>query len=264
MQLATTAKFTVSMKSTYNPTTKLLTVNVTGKALSALTGSWRISALLVEDSIASDVNANYNQHSYLSSGPATACNGQPSWWLGLGSPITPASKYAHMQVVTAMLSTTVWGDAAFTNPAAGDSYTKTYTYTVPSTAVASRMRVIGFVAKYGSASTDRAIENTISAKLSLMPANTLDVTPVTAVADVEVFPNPARNSITVKGLLSDPSSTKIVVYNAIGQVVANKEYKDSGSLFEETISLNDLSNGVYFMDILSGGEKVSKQFTVAK
>lgn len=267
-QLAKTAKFSVEMRSTYNSTTRVLTVSVTGTALSALTGSWNISALVAEDSISSNVDPNYNQHSYLTSSPATACNGQPSWWLGLGSPITPATKYWHNQVVRALLSTTIWGDASFTNPAAGTKVTKTYTYTIPAGYVANQMKVVGFVAKYGSTTTDRAIENAIQTKVKTLPATatgaTTNVTAVKTMADVRIYPNPAKNFITVTGVLDNPTDTKIVIYNSLGQVVKETEYKAGGSIFGENISLNELSNGTYFMDIVNNGERISKQFTINK
>jgi hypothetical protein len=263
-QLANVPKFQVTMKSTYNPATKLLTVKVTGQALTALTGNWNISALVVEDSVASDVTPDYNQHSYLTSSPANNPNGQPSWWLGLGSPIMPATKYAHMQVVRAMLSASIWGDAAFTNPASGTTVTKTYTYTIPTTSVSNYMKVIGFVAKNGATTTDRAVENVIQSKVRFMPATTLGVAAVNTMSDIELFPNPAQNTITVKGTLGDPTDTKIVIYNSIGQVVASKDFKAGGSLFEESVSLNNLSNGIYFMRIINNGEKINRQFTINK
>jgi len=130
------------------------------------------------------------------------------------------------------------------------------------------MKVIGLVQKYGTTTSDRAIENVIQAKVRLMKgltalgANTITNT----LEDFTVYPNPAKNIVTVKGSFNSmaPTTTAITVVNALGQVVINNTYPAGGSLFGETISIKDLSNGVYFMNISNSGASVTRQFTVNK
>jgi hypothetical protein len=276
-QNALTPKFDVSMKSTYDTTTRLLTVAITGKALSALTGTWSMNVYLVEDSVSSATGL-YQQHSYLSPAGTMSTSGSASWFVGFGSPITPASNYAHMNVVDSILTSgigtsgAIWGDTSFYNPAAGATRTRTYTCTIPKdTSTNPRphkwnyMKVIGLVQKYGSTASDRAIENSIEAKLRLMPKNAVGVTTVSkAMMDLQVFPNPAKNYIKVKGTLEYPSETKIFVYNSLGRVVFEQEYKAGGSLFGAIIPLDNISNGTYFMNIINNNEITSKEFTIQR
>ncbi len=263
-----TPNFKVSMLCKYDTTTAVrkITVKLTAKCLVAATGSYRMSLLITEDSLSS---ATYPQASNQSSA-TTACNGQPSWWTGLGSPISPSSKYWHNSVVRAIVDSnnTLWGDPAMTNPAVGDSVTKTYVYTIPAAYNKNMVYVIGTCQKYGTATTDRAIENSIEARVKNMPLNFPATTGVAdienSMQDVEIYPNPARTFVTVKGVLGTPSDVNVSIFNTIGQVVFTGDYKANGSIFGESIMINNLSNGVYIMRLNSDNGSVTKQFTVNK
>ncbi len=139
-QVTLTPKFDVTMDCTYDPATSLLTVKITGKALVAGTGTWNVNAYVVEDSILSSGGVLYAQKSYLD--PATSkvqCTTTPSWFIGMGSPISPSSNYAHMNVVEKILCSggSIWGETLFTNPTLGQTASKTYTYTVPAKFIGS-------------------------------------------------------------------------------------------------------------------------------
>ena len=160
-----------------------------------------------------------------------------------------------MNVVRAYLATDIFGDAAFTNPAANATYTKTYTFKFDTTVFNPKfMKVMGLVQKPGPASTTNGnyIENVIQAKVRLMPAS--ESAPgvaetVKAMTDVSLYPNPASTRITVKGTLSEPTATKIEIVNAAGQLVLVKEYVAGGTIFGESIELNNFANGNYLMNI---------------
>jgi hypothetical protein len=265
---STAANFKITMLSICDTVTRKITVKITAKCLVAATGNYRMSLLVCEDSISSAASG-YQQSSYLSASPATACNGMASWWLGLGSPISPATKYWHNSVVRALVdsNTSIWGDPAMSNPAVGDSVTKTYSYTYPTTYKRKQMYVIGMVQKYGTTTDDRAIDNSVESKVKLMPLTwpTTSVADVaTTMMDVQIYPNPANTGISVKGMLETPSDTKLAIFNAVGQQVYYNEYKAAGSLFGHYISVSDFSHGVYFMTLTTDGGTVTKQFTVNK
>lgn len=261
---STTPKFDVSMTCTYDTGTRLLKIAVTGKALSALTGQWNINAYIVEDSISSSVEA---QHSYLNPTGTMCANGQPSWFVGKGNPITPSSWYAHMNVVMNVMATggSIWGDSICKNPAANTSYTKNYTYTIPTTSNYKMVKVVGMVQKYGATTSDRAIENSIKAWVKTMWKNTTNVSAInSAISEVELYPNPAGNYVTVGCQLGAPSAMDITISNSLGQKVSENHYAAGSNNFSEQVSLSNLSNGIYFMTLNSNGEKVTKRFVVSK
>jgi hypothetical protein len=57
--------------------------------------------------------------------------------------------------------------------------------------------------------------------------------------EVEVFPNPTQNSITIKH--SEQGSIPIEIYDALGRLVLAKPKASSNTLFE----LNNLAPGTY-------------------
>ena len=127
------------------------------------------------------------------------------------------------------------------------------------------MKVIGLVlAQNTAAGSVATVENGMSAKLRLMPLNETAVPQSPAMEDVKIYPNPAKSMITVIGTLDNPTDTRIVIYNAIGQIVTDKTYKANGSGFMQSIDLDNTSNGLYFMSISNNGKSITKQFVISK
>ncbi len=273
-RMSATPNFQVDMVSTYDTGSRLLTVLVTGTALTSLTGNWNINAYVTEDSISSA--GGNDQANYARPPCPGGCNNywqfcgtaaDTSWWWNLGDPIAPASKYYHMDVVRAVLATTggIYGDPAFTNPSIGTTNSIRYTYTVPAGYNHKLMKVIGLVlAQNTAAGSVATVENGMSAKLRLMPLNETAVPQTPAMEDVKIYPNPAKSMITVIGTLDNPTDTRIVIYNAIGQIVTDKTYKANGSGFMQSIDLDNTSNGLYFMSISNNGKSITKQFVISK
>ncbi len=167
-----TPNFQVDMDCNYNPSTRVMYVTVSGKALAALTGNWSINAFICEDSIPS-VGTGYSQRSYYNT-TTTASNGNPSWYFGLGDPLPPASYY-HMDVVRAALASggSIWGDPSFINPPSGTTNSRSYSFTLPAGYNADKVFVVGVVQKVGTAPGDSVIENAVSSKGSTIPAGAL-------------------------------------------------------------------------------------------
>lgn len=271
VQDATSPTFQIDMASTYDSTTRMLKTKITATALAALTGNYRINAYLVEDSISSAASG-YVQHSYMYSNTTSwfynqcqsACPGYPC----SSCANLPDSIYAHMNVVRKVFATggSIFGDAALANPAVGDTASKSYSYTLPSTYNAKFCKLVALVQKYGSTTSDRPIQNAARADLRTMDS-TLTPTGVASInygmKSVQLYPNPASNYVHVTGTLGTPSETGVTVTNAIGQVLFEQVYPNTGStMFSENIPVNNFANGVYVMTITNDNIVVSKRFTV--
>ncbi|MFL5765097.1 MAG: T9SS type A sorting domain-containing protein [Bacteroidia bacterium] len=91
------------------------------------------------------------------------------------------------------------------------------------------------------------------------------VNEVNAVDNVTVYPNPIANAATINFNLSDASDVMIQMVNALGQVISTKNL---GTLNagEQTYSLDasNLDNGMYFVNIQVGNNKVVKKVAVNK
>lgn len=69
-----------------------------------------------------------------------------------------------------------------------------------------------------------------------------------------VYPNPAKNTINIK---SDVSFDSVEIYNQLGQRVINVNASD---LVENSININELTNGIYFMKIMSEDKQQTIKF----
>ena len=82
--------------------------------------------------------------------------------------------------------------------------------------------------------------------------NTLTVKSLTetVTADVQVFPNPTSDEITISMTGNTEKSIAIQIYQATGELVFSKETQDiNNEIFSEKISLRDLNSGVYFVRV---------------
>ncbi len=69
------------------------------------------------------------------------------------------------------------------------------------------------------------------------------------IPDLNIFPNPFKNTFTVKGTLKSPQKVRIEVYNSMGQQLYNKAIQPFSS-FDERIDLGKLPPGNYYLTIL--------------
>lgn len=158
-QLASSPNFDITLIYSYNPSTRVITASVTGKALANLTGDYYTNLYIIEDSVTGTGN-QYDQKNF-----SNAITGHP--FFGAGDPITG---YNHMNVVRDMLGG-VFGNTAFSNPAANATYTKNYTYTVPTGYDAQHIRLVATIAKYGSTINDREVQNAVESNAGSMPCS---------------------------------------------------------------------------------------------
>ncbi len=78
---------------------------------------------------------------------------------------------------------------------------------------------------------------------------------------VELFPNPASESVTIKINGSSNLKYAIKVRNTLGEVLmeASNAFADSGQL---TLSVNDLPKGIYLIEVISTEAKLVKKLVV--
>jgi hypothetical protein len=66
-----------------------------------------------------------------------------------------------------------------------------------------------------------------------------------------VFPNPASGLLHVKGSCESGNSYKIILKNILGQKLLETEQIPTNSLIDENINVSGLSQGIYFIEIIS-------------
>lgn len=82
----------------------------------------------------------------------------------------------------------------------------------------------------------------------------------TAVSGVSLYPNPAKNEITIETSLTNNNSVK--VFDVTGKLISDASFKTN----KITLSVSNLDGGVYFYNILdvAGNVLHSNKFVVAK
>jgi hypothetical protein len=80
---------------------------------------------------------------------------------------------------------------------------------------------------------------------------------------INVFPNPTTDQISLTFILDKPHDYRWTVYNEIGSIVnQSRAKKASIGRINETIDLNGLKAGVYFVSVIIENEVVTKEFIV--
>ncbi|HVD97586.1 MAG TPA: T9SS type A sorting domain-containing protein [Cytophagaceae bacterium] len=129
----------------------------------------------------------------------------------------------------------------------------------------------GFTAEYGSVMTASIAVCTSATNCnynSTCQDNTrLGIAPIlfenteTIVEDMRIYPNPTTGKLYID--LLPAKYIAISIYNMIGEVLYQKEYKDL-SYSSKEIDVNTLSTGVYRIEIIKDGTKQVKTFSIVK
>lgn len=265
---ALAADVDLTMTHSYDQTTRTLTVNVTAKALKSISGDYNINVYLTEDSVVGPNNNSYNQkndsvrynnnpsHKYYKA------NNDPTKWYIIG--------FKHMQVLRATLGGP-WGVSGIKNPAANATVTKTFTYTVPAqygglNVKLNKLKLVAVVHKAVSGTISKTNYPDVlgSVQAKVLPWNPSGIAQVSNFTEMKVFPNPASSVIGIQALVNEPAETKVTITNAVGQTVFTKMYPAGGSMFAESISVEHLNSGLYFVTVSSNGSSVVEKLFINK
>ena len=68
-----------------------------------------------------------------------------------------------------------------------------------------------------------------------------------------LWPNPSSGSINISLTPSSSDDIKVVLYDIRGSLVYSNEFETNGSVFEKSITFNDLNTGIYFIKVSNNG-----------
>lgn len=84
------------------------------------------------------------------------------------------------------------------------------------------------------------------------------------VSVLNLYPNPADNATTLRIESNSSSGAMIVIYNTIGeQVYASSTYVNKGSN-EVSLNTNELTNGIYVVQVQIGAEQYNLRLSIAR
>lgn len=240
------------VNQTYDTTTKTVTATVKADFHTDFTNAdIRFNFYVTEDGV-TGTGSGYNQVNFYNTQ-----TGHP--YFGAGNPIVG---FHHNHTLRAALGG-AWGDGD-SIPATindGDSFTHTFTYTVPTGQDPDSMFIVGVVQNYSANSLDREIFNAIDAPLKKAPVATDNSL---FASSFSVYPNPTAGNVNLNINLADANDLTISITNVLGATVKTVNMKNV-SFATEQIDLSNLQSGLYLMKITSkDGMSTVKKIEVMK
>jgi len=166
--------------------------------------------------------------------------------------------YIHNHVMRAAISG-VWGETnVITSGTEGSTYSKTFTYTIPTTFNLDNLSFIAFVSEYNSDVNQRNILNAKAVTLNdlisgayLEDETGIDDNTAALFATVNVFPNPTDNQLYIQ---TDATIQQIDIFNINGQQI------NTTPIREAILSVGHLADGLYLLRITTENGVVMKKF----
>ncbi len=89
-------------------------------------------------------------------------------------------------------------------------------------------------------------------------------TNIIKLVDLAVQPNPAYDYLDVQFKMPKTASLRISISDLGGKVIYQEHYGTYNDIYNNRLDLNQLSNGMYILQIIIDGEVISKKFIVTK
>lgn len=128
-----------------------------------------------------------------------------------------------------------------------DSTLFTFSYSVEPTWTASRMQTIVIVQDLNKQVINSAESTNIQSIPTTVQENTFE--------ELKVYPNPSSENIIIQ---SNNQYTTYKIFSLQGKLIAN------GNLINNQISLTQISNGIYFLKLVSNGNSIILKIQIQK
>ena len=240
-----------------------LNVSLTASVDQAISGSWALACVLIEDSV-TGMSSGYSQsNSYGGGGAGPLVGPDGTDWATLPStvPFTMMT-YNH---VARVISPGWDGETITSNINAGDSYNTCFEFTLDGSWDVQKMKIVGMLIDNsglidnGSSSTIAdAVNNGFNSCSSSSIENILFDGP----AQLALYPNPTSENTTLVIRLEETSDINITLRNITGQIVLNEGHRDVSGIQTIDISTKHLSKGLYSVEVQHNGKTQLLKLTV--
>lgn len=266
---AARSPLSIKASSYYVSSNRQLTVVVSTKFYTKMSGlALRPNCYIIEDSV-SGSGSGYNQINYYNNHD----NGSYNPWYGKGSSIV-GFKHRH---VGRYLFAGPWGSTGVipTDVNNLDEYTTQYTYTLPAAWNVNRIKLVAFVQEYRNSVKQRSIINALqfglnaedsTAVAAIVAPTGINELPGNSVTDINLYPNPASNQVTIDYSLTQLTNLSFEVYNLIGENVHSLMPQQlSAGEYRTHLNTTTYPAGVYFLHVKDGNHTVkTMKFVIAQ
>jgi hypothetical protein len=259
----------------YDSASRVLTFTVNADFVGEVKGDYRMNAYLTENNIygpVTDTTYNgWNQLSFMYNIPFSPYFQQGYYLSAQDGYLLNANQYKHMNVLDVALDGAfgVAGTIPSTGGTQGQTFTKTYSYTVPATPpgqfryIPENMYIVAYVSEFDANQNKRTVLNCTQDKMISKNEALVSVNELSFASEFILYPNPSYGITNI--LIPENSFRKqvnISVTDILGKEVYNQNAGMSFGLIQ--INLNHLNNGTYFMVLSDGNTKAAKKLVIVK
>ncbi len=229
--------------STFSRSGSDITVNASAEFLTELSDEIRLAAIIVEDDVTGS-SAGYNQSNYYAGGG----NGAMGGYENLPDPV-PAASMVYDHVGRALLGGYDGAASSVSSPIAnGDVAAYTFNYTAPSDINLSKSHVVVLAIHSPSGQVLNAVQLIHPESTKALEAANINL---------ELFPNPATESLTISYDLND--EVNILVYDMQGRVIKQVENVSNNGSYK--LDVSSLNSGNYMISVSTADASYNKVFT---
>lgn len=242
--------------ASYDAATGELIVSVTADFLKNAIGTWRLNVVITEDGI-TGTGSGYNQANYYSGGGSGPMGGYES----LPNPV-PAAQMVYDHVARAILGEFPGVSGVVPNPTmTGETVIHQFNWTVPANVNPDNLHVIsmilapnGRINNANSFTLDQAIANGLASSNN----------DVKVIRGMEVFPNPAQDLITLRLDLESAENLFLTLTDILGKPMYQQMIAGVFGQQMIQIPVDQLPQGLYYLQIRSGNNVTSKAVTIQR
>ena len=239
-------------------------------------GDYRLNLYVKENNVygpvADNTDNQWNQHSFLYN-----IGSSPYYQLGsyLNSTtyLLNANEYKHKYVINHIADGAFGGAGIVTTNSAtiGQTYSKTYSYTLPTATTgefrynADNIYLIGVLSEYDVNTKSRSILNSFEVKLT-NNAEVLVGIKENKKADIQlnIFPNPTSDVCNLTYTLQNDEFVKASVYNTLGELVYIETKNVTAGNVTHELNVSELHSGNYSVQLSFKNNTITKKLTIIK
>ena len=99
---------------------------------------------------------------------------------------------------------------------------------------------------------------TINLEATTLSSNNFELT------NLSIYPNPSNGVINIRFATSSNDKVALELFDLQGRRVYNASFNSSQSLFDESVSVGNIANGIYLLKTIQGNRSTTKRIIISK